>query len=97
MDYLEFVYAQSNLTAIIHALKLSIAEVKEKRPTALDYISGMEKHLKAMEETFLTLQNCEKEIRSLRELGYNYHRENFDLKLTIDKLKLKNENLMEGI
>jgi hypothetical protein len=30
MDYLEMINAQANLTAIIHALKLSIAEVKEK-------------------------------------------------------------------
>jgi hypothetical protein len=97
MDYLQMIYAQSSLTAITHALKISIAEVKEKRPDAVDYISGMETHLQAMNETFMTLQECEKEIRSLREVAYNYHRENFDLKAAIEKLKLKNENLMEGI
>jgi chromosome segregation ATPase len=97
MDYLETINAQANLTAIIHALKLSIAEVKEKRPQATDYINGMNKHLKAMSETFITLQEYEKEIRTLREIIYNYHRENAELKHQIDKLKEQNANLFNGL
>jgi hypothetical protein len=97
MDYLETIHAQANLTAIIHALKISIADVKEKRPTATDYITGMEKHLKAMSETFLVLQESEKELRTLREIIYNYHRENIELKSEVEKLKTKNANLFEGL
>jgi predicted RNase H-like nuclease (RuvC/YqgF family) len=97
MDYLETVHAQANLTAIIHALKLSIADVTEKRPQATDYINGMNKHLKAMSETFITLQEYEKEIRTLREIIYNYHRENAELKHQIDKLKEQNANLFNGL
>lgn len=97
MDYLETINAQGNLTAIIHALKLSISDVKEKRPTATDYIEGMEKHLAAMSETFLTLQQYEKEIRTMREIMYNYHRENVELKQQIDKLKEQNANLFNGL
>ena len=97
MDYLELIHAQANLTAIIHALKISIADVKEKRPTATDYITGMEKHLKAMSETFLVLQECEKEIRTLREIMYNYNRENYELRQQIEKLKEQNENLLSGL
>jgi hypothetical protein len=97
MDYLEMINAQANLTAIIHALKLSIAEVKEKRPTATDYIEGMKKHFEAMSETFLVLQECEKEIQSLRVIMYNYHRENAELKHQIDKLKEQNANLFNGL
>lgn len=97
MDYLELIHAQSNLTAIIHSLKLSIDEVKEKRPAATDYITGMEKHFKAMSETFLVLQESEKELRTLREIVYNYHRENVELKSEVEKLKTKNANLFEGL
>lgn len=97
MDYLETINAQANLTAIIHALKLSIAEVKEKRPQATDYILGMEKHLKAMSETFITLQQHEKETRTMREIMYNYYRENVELKQQIDKLKEQNANLLNGL
>ena len=97
MDYLELIHAQSNLTAIIHSLKLSIDEVKEKRPAATDYITGMEKHFKAMNETFLVLQECEKEIRTLREIMYNYNRENYELRQQIVKLKEQNANLFEGL
>jgi predicted RNase H-like nuclease (RuvC/YqgF family) len=97
MDYLETVHAQANLTAIIQALKLSIADVTEKRPQATDYINGMNKHLKAMSETFITLQEYEKEIRTLREIIYNYHRENAELKHQIDKLKEQNANLLNGL
>jgi len=97
MDYLDLIHAQSSLTAIIHSLKLSIDEVKEKRPGATDYISGMEKHFKAMNETFLFLQESEKQIRTLREIVYNYHRENVELKSTIDKLRTQNANLFEGL
>jgi predicted RNase H-like nuclease (RuvC/YqgF family) len=97
MEYLDLIHAQASLTAIIHSLKLSIDEVKEKRPTATDYISGMEKHFKAMNETFLTLQESEKQIRTLREIVYNYHRENVELKSTVEKLKAQNANLFDGL
>ena len=97
MDYLELIHAQANLTAIIHSLKISIDEVKQKRPTATDYITGMEKHFKAMSETFITLQQHEKEIRTLREIMYNYHMENVKLLKEIEKLKEQNENLLSGL
>jgi methylthioribose-1-phosphate isomerase len=97
MDYLELIHAQANLTAIIHSLRISIDEVKEKRPTATDYITGMEKHFKAMNETFLVLQESEKELRTLREIMYNYNRENYELRQQIVKLKEQNENLLSGL
>jgi len=57
----------------------------------------MEKHFKAMSETFLVLQESEKELRTLREIIYNYHRENVELKSEVEKLKTKNANLFEGL
>ena len=34
MEYLDLIHAQASLTAIIHSLKLSIDEIKEKTPIA---------------------------------------------------------------
>ena len=97
MNYIDIIHAQSSITAIIHSLKISIDEVTQKRPEAKDYITGMQKHYAAMNETFLILQEYDKQMRALREISYNYHRENLELRAAIDKLKEQNKNLLNGL
>jgi len=97
MEQLEIILAKSNVTAIIHSLRMSIDDVTEKRPTATDYIDGMNKHMKSMLDVYGTIEAMEHEISSMRSIMYNYHRENMEMKLEMKQLKEQNINLYNGL
>lgn len=97
MEQLDIILAKSNVTAIIHSLRMSIDEVTEKRPNATDYIEGMNKHLKSMLDVYATIEQMETEISTMRSVMYNYHRENMEMRLDIKNLKEQNANLYNGL
>jgi hypothetical protein len=97
MEQLDLILAKSNVTAIIHSLRISIDEVKEKRPNATDYIDGMNKHMKSMLDVYSAIEQMEMEISTMRSVMYNYHRENMEMRLEIKNLKEQNTNLYNGL
>jgi len=97
MEQLDLILTKANVTAIIHALRISIDDVTEKRPTATDYIDGMSKHLKSMVDVYAAIEQMENEIATMRSLMYNYHRENMEMRLEIKNLKVQNTNLFDGL
>lgn len=97
MEYLDIIYAQSVMNAVILSLDGSITEIKHKHPNRTDLINGMEKHLNSMKEALITVRNMDKQLRVMQSLSFNYHKENMELKFENNNLKEKCENLMNGL
>lgn len=97
MDELTFIWHKSNLSALIYSLDASIQEVKEKRPNALDYIEGMDKHKQNLIELLPFIESMKNNIGVLNKLNFNYHKENMELRFENERLKTQVEHLMHGL
>jgi uncharacterized protein YicC (UPF0701 family) len=97
MEYLDIIYTQTVMNAVILSMELSIEDLKNKNPHRTDLIEGMDKHAKAMREAIFNVREMEKELRTIKSISYNYHRENMELKFERDQLKEQCKNLMSGL
>lgn len=96
MDQLTILKAQIDTNALIQSLKLSIDEVKRKKPES-EYIQSMQKHLNNMIDVSFVLKEHENEVKRLAIVCGNYHKELMELKYENEKLKKQVTELMEGI
>jgi len=96
MDQLQILNAKLSLHTAIQSMKISLEEIKEKRPNSV-YISGLEKHISQLSETLITFSSMEKQNSMLSRMNYNHHKQNLELKYENEQLKIKVDNLLKGI
>lgn len=96
MDYLEILNAQGSILANIQSMKVTLEEIRTKKPESI-YVKGLEKHIRQMSESYFTFKFVHQQFELMQKMNNNYHRENMELRFEIEKLKEKNANLMNGI
>lgn len=96
MDYLDIINANLNLVSAVQSMKISLQEIKEKRPESV-YVQGLEKHIKQLSHSMAVFNQMHTRNKLLSEMNFNYHKENMELRFENEQLKIKNENLMHGL
>jgi len=96
MDYLEIINAQGSILANIESMKITLEEIRIKKPES-DYVQGLEKHIRQMREAYFTFKFVHQQFELMQKMNFNYHKENMELRYEMEKLKEINTNLMNGI
>lgn len=96
MDYLDITNAKLNLITAIQSMQISLQEIKTKRPDSI-YVQGLEKHIKQLSYSMAVFTQLQDRNKVLSQMNFNYHKQNMDLQFENEQLKIKIQNLLDGI
>ena len=84
---LELLSSRINLNHTCLKIQVSIDDIKTKHPNRTDLINSMEQSLHEIKKAMVVYGTLEKEFRASRQMNFNLHHINLELKQEVKDLK----------